>query len=415
PGITMLSVRRRAVGRGYRKFNQGFGMLLALDAEGEVIWYYRVNSRISDIERLRNGNLIYLTKDYRAVEIDLLGNVITSWYAAGRPEGPDMNSIPVDTTTFHHEIKELPSGNFIVLGTELRLIDNYYTSETEPNAPRKTQKVMGDKIIEFQRDGKIVWQWNAFEHLDVFRIGYLALNDYWSMRGFLNTTDWTHANGISYNKQDNSLLISMRKQDAILKIDRASKEIQWILGEPSDWSVKLQSKLLKPIGNMRWFYHQHSPKLTSQNTIILFDNGIFQARPFNPPISPAKIYSRAIKYAIDEKNMTVREIWSSEEFNQSPVISFAMGDVDWLPKTNNILVSYGFLMPHDKIDKIKATWGNLLQFRAWTRTREYTHTNPPELAWEVIMEDNSKEKPTGWIIFGAERIPSLHNSIALKE
>jgi len=37
---------------------------------------------------------------------------------------------------------------------------------------------------------------------------------------------------------DHSLLISMRHQDAILKIDRASGEIRWILGEPIGWSTK---------------------------------------------------------------------------------------------------------------------------------------------------------------------------------
>ncbi|MDM8564445.1 aryl-sulfate sulfotransferase [Candidatus Halobeggiatoa sp. HSG11] len=405
PGITLLSVRRRMPGNGHRKFNQSFGMLLAIDAEGEVIWYYRANTRISDIERLRNGNLIYLTQDYRAIEIDLLGNVIASWYAAKRPYGPEANSIPVDTTTFHHKIKELPSGNFIVLGSELRLIDNYYTSETDPNAPRKTQKVMGDKIIEFQRDGKIVWQWNIFDHLDVFRIGYRMLTSkYWMMRGFPDTLDWSHANGLSYNEQDDSLLLSMRQQDAIFKIDKASNEIQWVLGELNDWPTKLQSKLLKPISDMKWFYHHHSPKITPSNTLILFDNGILQARPFYSPLPPAKTNTRVVEYVINEKNMTVDEIWSSEN-SENNVVSFAMGDVDWLPKTNNFLVSYGFLLPQDKINHIR--WDNILDFRAWTRTREYTHTNPPELVWEVVMENNSKENSVGWIIFSAERVSNI--------
>lgn len=107
--------------------------------------------------------------------------------------------------------------------------------------------------------------------------------------------------------------------------------------------------------------------------------------------------------------MTVREVWFSEkQGDDNAAVSFAMGDVDWLPKTGNILVAYGFLLPRDEIDKI--TWKNILDFRAWTRVREYTHTNPPEIVWEIIMKDDSKKESVGWIIFGAERIPSLSPS-----
>ncbi len=408
PGFTMLSVRRRMPGRGHWKFNRGFGMLLTLDSEGEVVWYCRFDERISDFKRLYNGNLVYITQDYRVIEIDLLGNIVQSWYAKDRPQGLTAKSIPVETVTFHHEIDELPSRNFVVLGIKSRMIDNYYTSETDPNAPRKTQQVIGDQIIEFQRDGKIVWHWNAFEHLDPFRIGYQTLNDYWAIRGFPKAVDWTHANGLLYNNQDDSLLISMRKQDAVVKIDRATGQIKWIIGEPSGWPVKLHDRLLKQEGKMRWFYHQHAPRPTPAG-LLLFDNGTFQARPFNPSVSPANSYSRAVEYAIDEEKMTVREIWSSEKKNdEDTVVSYAMGDVGWLPKMGNILVAYGWLLPQDEISKI--TWDNVRQFPSWSRVREYTHTNPPELVWEAVMKDDSQKKTIGWIIFGAERIQSLSPS-----
>ena len=409
PGITMLSVRRRMVGRGHWKFNRKFGMLLALDSEGEVIWYCRFNSRISDFKRLYNGNLLYITQDYRVIESDLLGNIVKSWYAKYRPQGLTTESIPVETVTFHHEIDELPSRNFVVLGTESRIINNYYTSETDINAPRKTQKVIGDQIIEFQRDGKIVWHWNAFEHLDPFRIGYQTLNDYWAIRGFPNAVDWTHANGLLYNEKDDSLLISMRKQDAVVKIDRATGNIKWIIGEPSGWPVKLHDRLLKLEGKMRWFYHQHAPRPTPAG-LLLFDNATFQARPFNPSVSPADSYSRVVEYAIDEEKMTAREIWSSEkQHDEGAVVSYAMGDVGWLPKKGNILAAYGWLLPQDEIRKI--TWDTVRSFLSWSRVREYTHTNPPELVWEVVMKDKAKKKPIGWIIFGAERMPSLSLSL----
>jgi len=70
--------------------------------------------------------------------------------------------------------------------------------------------------------------------------------------------------------------------------------------------------------------------------------------------------------------MTVHEVWFSEKRgDDDAVVSFAMGDVDWLPKTGNILVAYGWLLPQDEISKI--TWKNIINFRAWIRVREYTH------------------------------------------
>ncbi len=45
-------------------------MLMALDAVGDVVWHYRTDSRISDFEKLDNGNLAFLTVDNRLLEID---------------------------------------------------------------------------------------------------------------------------------------------------------------------------------------------------------------------------------------------------------------------------------------------------------------------------------------------------------
>lgn len=401
PGFTLFSPRRRRIGD--LKFGQSFGMLLAIDAQGEVVWYYRTDSRISDLERLRNGNIMYLTQDYRVVEIDMLGNVVQTWYASGRPLGP-TEGIPIQTLAVHHEVDELPSGNLVILGVEKRAIDNYYTSAYDAKAPRKTQNVMGDEIIEFQRDGKVVWRWKAFDDLDSFRIGYQTFGDYWVRRGFPDTVDWTHANGLLHDERDDSLLVNMRIQSAVLKLDRSTGEIRWILGEPSGWPKKLQDRVLKLEGETRWFHHQHAPVPTPIGTLLLFDNGNFQARPFTPPVPPAQTYSRAVEYAIDEENMTVREVWASEGPGPDAVVTFAMGDVDWLPETGNVLVHYGFIFPRNEIEKV--TW-EAPRFKSWSRIREYTHTTPPEVVWEVVLEDKSDEDPIGWSIFGGDRLPSL--------
>jgi len=393
PGITLFNPRR--IRPGDPAFGQSFGMLVAVDAEGDVIWYYRNDSRISDYQQLSNGHIIYVTQDFRVVEIDLLGNIINQWYATGRPLG-STEGIPVETLALHHEIDELPTGNLVVLGVEKRTIENYYTSETDAEAPRESQDVMGDWIIEFKRDGTVSWTWNAFDHLDPFRIGYETFSRYWWSRGFPNTVDWTHANGLMYNEADNSFLVSLRYQAAILKINRSDGEIRWILGEPTGWAENLQNKLLRMEGDSRWFYHQHGPVPSPDGTILVYDNGNYRARPFIPPAPRNEIYSRAVEYAINEETMTAREVWVSEEPGADAVTSAAMGDVDWLPQTGNVLVSYGMLLPRPGRER-----------RPWTRIREYRHTQPAEIVWELVLIDNADEEAIGWAMFGAEHLTSL--------
>ncbi|MEP7362878.1 MAG: aryl-sulfate sulfotransferase [Acidobacteriota bacterium] len=405
PGYTLFSPRRS--GRD-NAFSTSFGMLCMVDATGEPVWYFRTNSRISDLQPLRNGNLAFLTQDYRAVEIDMLGNVVHQWYASRRPAGPTTGT-PIDTITFHHELDELPNGNLLVLSSEIREIDNYYTSETDPQAPRKRQKVMGDVVIEFTRDGKEVWRWNAFDYLDPFRIGYETFDGYWTRRGFPDVlADFSHSNGVVYDPTDDSILVNFRMIANVVKVDRKTKQIKWIMGDPKGLSPELQKKAfrLEPAG-ARWFYHQHAPTPTQRGTFMVFDNSNYRAFPFDKPVPPGDTYSRAVEYRLDEKNRVAREVWVSEA--QPPAgewaSSIAMGDVDPMPKTGNVLVHYGFLMP--RTEAARASRGGLGDSMEWSRIREFTHAKKAELVWEIVLGDPTGNAKTGWHIYGGERLPSL--------
>ena len=261
-------------------------------------------------------------------------------------------------------------------------------------------------IIEFERDtGKIVWEWKAFDHMDPFRIGYETFRNYWVRRGFPNTLDWSHANNLLYDAADDSLIVNFRYQAAAIKIDRKTKQIKWIFGEPSGWG-KLADKLLKPVGKIQWPYHQHSPTPTPRGTLLVFDNGNYQARPFTPAKPPKETYTRAVEYRIDEENMTVEEIWASEGPGPDSVVTFAMGDVEWLPQTQNVLAAYGFTMMREDVESGKFDWSNPIALHSWTRLLEYKRSDPPEVVWEMVLLDNSEENPVGWSLFGAEHLPS---------
>ncbi|MEM9235105.1 MAG: aryl-sulfate sulfotransferase, partial [Pseudomonadota bacterium] len=169
PGLTLVFARRRPAGEPteltpeQRRFMTSFGLIIALNSAGEVVWYFVAHARIADMTQLRNGNFLYITTEFDVTEVDVLGNVVQQWYAADRPHGPHPTAIPVPAETIHHCIYELSNGNFMAFTANKRIVEDFYTSEFDPNAPRKTQPVMGDTIIEFTREGEIVWRWNCFD------------------------------------------------------------------------------------------------------------------------------------------------------------------------------------------------------------------------------------------------------------
>jgi hypothetical protein len=127
-----------------------------------------------------------------------------------------------------------------------REILDYPSSVTDPQAPRKPTMVMGDKIVEFNADGKVVWEWDAFEHLDPYLLHYHTFQPYWAVRGYPGYADWTHGNGITFDAERDLVIASFKHLDALVAIDRKTKDIRWIFGDPKGWPEKYQSRILKP-------------------------------------------------------------------------------------------------------------------------------------------------------------------------
>lgn len=366
-----------------------------------VLWYYQTDSRISDFDVLPNGNISYITQDNRIVEIDFAGNIINQWYAAKRPDGDKIDAIAVDAQTFHHDVSLLPHGNRLVLSTEVKEVEDYYTSEIDKNAPRKKQNVVGDVVIEFTPEGKVVHQWRTFDEMPVMRIGYETFSNYWIRRGFPNSVDWSHANAVIPLPNEDAYLVNFRYQSAMIKVNKRSGKIDWIFAEPTGWGKELQDKLLKiPKDGLNW--HQHSPRFTKNGNLLFFNNNNFQSRPYKKtkPISESPSY--IVEYKINEKEKTVQKVWSTENDSEKKVYSIAMGRVSELDESGNILVCYGALLDSKHFDKM--TWWNRGKFPQWTMVREYTHTEKPSVVWEMQLHPLTKESKVGWTLFGAERI-----------
>ncbi len=187
-------------------------------------------------------------------EVDLTGKVIWQMTAADLNNalaaatcGGDGCNITVVGT--HHDFVILPNGHLIVIAATQQVISG--------------TTVTGDVIIDLDQNHNPVWLWNEFDHLDVNRQP-------------MSFPDWTHTNAVLYSADDGNLIISIRHQNWLVKIDYANGagagDILWKLGYQGDFT------LVGGTDPTDWFYAQHGPSFTTTNTtgkfsMAIFDNG----------------------------------------------------------------------------------------------------------------------------------------------
>ena len=372
---------------GVTLFEAG-GFLIIVDETGEVVWYHRIANPQNldrDVRRIANGNLLLLLPPLKARELDMLGNIVRAWHPSRSTNG-GQESIGVDATAFHHEIVQMESGNFLVLSLEIRTFEDYPSSVEDPDAPTGSAQVVGDVIVEFAPDGTVVNEWKLLDILDPYRLSYSSLIGIWD--GFFQsnhgvsppTRDWSHSNAVIHDTRDNSIIVSLRHQDAVIKFSRQTGALIWILGTHDNWDPEVFGEfLLTPLTDDEFFfqYHQHAPKITADGNIILFDNGNNRASPFDP-VFQANIFSRAVEYKIDESSKEVELVWEFSDFMS--IFAGFLGDSDSLPVTGNVISTFGGTRP--------------------ARIIEVTHTEPPEIVFELTFPDV--------FIYRAERLESLY-------
>ena len=155
--------------------------------------------------------------------------------------------------TLHHDFCRMDNGNTMLLGWE--------PTPTEPATRIKggklgTEPEMGiwsDYFREVTSDGKVAWEWHAYEHLDTETDLLCPLH---------TREEWTHANACEV-LPDGNLLTSFRLLDTVAIIDKSSGEFIWKWGK-------------EELG------HQHDPNPLENGNILIFDNGWHSIKATQP-------------------------------------------------------------------------------------------------------------------------------------
>jgi arylsulfate sulfotransferase len=379
PGYTLFNILMK---------NGAYWYMTIVNSAGEVVWY-NVAPSTADVRQLDNGDL-FMPWTTNFTEMNLLGQIVQTWPVPLTPLGINLHDgVPTD----HGTILYLSSGS--------ETVTNYPTNMTNPAAPRATAKILYEKVVEISAtNAAVLHVWSPIGELDPMRITYLI--DRWA-----GGWDSEHGNAVIEDPSDDSLIVSLRHQNAVVKISRATGQLRWILGPPANWGPEWQPYLLTPVGSpFEWQYAQHAPILTSQGTLIMFDNGNFRASPFDPPVPNASNYSRAVEYQINEDTMEVSQVW---DYGRTNVGDRLYSDHDGIaepePQTGNVLIDFSAVSYVNGV--APSSFG---PSATMSRITEVTHDADPQIVFDlaVSLYANTDTSYKDVSNYRCRRIPDLY-------
>jgi hypothetical protein len=198
----------------------------------------------------------------------------------------------------HHDGRLLKNGNvLLVCATELPDEIAKRVQGGRPGTEDKG-KIWADYLVEMTKDGRTLWEWRTWEHLDPAKDRITEIQK--------DRSEWTHANGI-VELPDGNLLASFRDISTIVKIKRRTGEIVWKVGAPL-------------------LYGQHAPTPLPNGNILIFDNGCHRTDDILP-------FSRVLEVNPSTNGI----IWKYQEAIPSNFFSPLISNAERLPNGNTLI------------------------------------------------------------------------------
>lgn len=268
------------------------------DNSGSPVWYQLMPDERRDMKVQHNGMLTMLarTGGYRFIGLNTNYVEVASYWA--------VNGYGVD----EHELQVLADGTYFLVGLTGQSVDmSRYVAGGNPSASVTEQVIQG-----FTSGGELVFQWRAWDHLDVR-----------DQQQFIDITasgfDFPHMNAIDVDT-DGHILLSSRNTSEITKINRDTGEIIWRLGGAHNQFTFVNDALGGP-------RNQHAVRMVTTNRYTLFDNGNLH--------SPS--VSRGVEYLLNPSNMTATLVWQYPPTPTTSLYSFYMGNAQRLPNGNTLI------------------------------------------------------------------------------
>ena len=272
-----------------------------LDRDGNPIWFADkdgFDERFVFTQFLKNGNMVGFGPG-KGYEIDLDGNIIFE-----TPAG--INSV-------HHHITKTSNNTYFLISATVE--DQYCPEECNDMLPDEIPW-QGDIFREVDQDGNELWSWNTFDYIDSTEYNPYYVETYTGSYEM----DWTHSNSVFFDENSESVFVSVRNLSRITKIDYASKELIWNMGE-ADFMNKIYFE--EDLN----FSQQHSVQVLDNGNLLFFDNH----RYLTPELS------RCMEISYDESDYSVEIVWE----HQLPenMFSGSRGECDRLENGNTLITA----------------------------------------------------------------------------
>ena len=244
--------------------NATFKGFVAVDAKGQVVWYWRTTGPPQAFARRANGNFVFNDLGVGLFEVNSDGAIVH------RLDASTIGTPP------HHDVVATPQNTILFIAHE--------------NGAGRGTTLTGDAIWEWVPEtGALTKRWTTFGALDP------AVD--WGMRS--KASDWVHANALSIGPHGN-IIFSMYLLGQIISIAPDWQSLEWRLGGiGSTFKVDADAA----------FDGQHNPQLLSATDIIFFDNGLNR--------TDGAQYSRGLEMTLDTVTHTAHRAW---QFRPSPDI-----------------------------------------------------------------------------------------------
>lgn len=172
--------------------------------------------------------------------------------------GKIISEIKLDN--LHHDFDFINHDRFISIQYEK--IDRSIINIIDPKS--KLEIGLSDKIVIFNRQGQISWEWSLKDHLKEFDFSLQAIES--NSNELIDEESFTHVNSIAYVKENpisknEAFLISSRRLNTVLLVEIGSGKILW--HAPKDSMSR-----------------QHDATI-SKNLVTVFNNNISDGKPMS--------------------------------------------------------------------------------------------------------------------------------------
>ena len=291
PGFTLLALYQSAGSTVY-----------LIDLEGKVVHTWQMPYPAQYGRLTERGTLFYNGKTPESSDRFISGKP----YKIGAVMEADWHGRvlwEVQHPDHHHDGILLRNGNVLLLC--LVQLPRELVPKIKGGMPGTEHHgtMYGDRLVEMTTDGRIIWEYRTWEHLDPETDRITAIQE--------PRDAWTNGNGLA-ELPNGDIVVSFRTISTVIIIDRKTGKIIWKLGAP-------------PLCG------QHAPTPLPNGKLLIFDNGPHRLDHPMP-------FSRIIEVDLATKQI----VWKYQEKREYEFFSPRISNAQRLPNGNTLICEGDF-------------------------------------------------------------------------